>query len=76
MKLWSLSNQHCVQTLVAHSSEIWSLDVSDQRDLVFTGGDEGELKAWRLDREALQEGLKENENGEVSTYKLTRYLLT
>ena len=63
MKLWDLSTQHCIQTIVAHRSEIWSLDVSPEKDLIFTGSGEGEVKAWRIDRGA--HGLKETETGEV-----------
>lgn len=66
MKLWDLSNKHCIQTVVAHRSEIWSLDLNNDQDLIFTGSGEGELKAWKLDHEAVAEGLKETETGEVS----------
>lgn len=65
MKLWDLSTQHCVQTIVAHRSEIWTMDIDREQNLVFTGSSEGELKAWRIDQEALAEGLKETESGEV-----------
>ena len=27
VKLWDLTTQHCVETLVAHRSEVWTLDV-------------------------------------------------
>ena len=65
MKLWDLSTQHCIQTIVAHRSEIWSMDTNGDQDLVFTGSGEGELKAWRIDHKALADGLKETETGEV-----------
>ena len=65
MKLWDLSTQHCIQTIVAHRSEVWSMAISQERDLVFTGSGEGELKAWKVDRKAMAEGLKETETGEV-----------
>lgn len=74
VKLWDLSTQHCVQTIVAHPSEVWSLDVSPEQDLIFTGGGEGELKAWKVDHEALAEGLKESESGEVSFTESDRLL--
>lgn len=66
LKLWDLGIQHCVETIVAHRSEIWSM-TSDPvgRDLVFTGSGDGELKAWRVDYEALVEGIKETKSGEV-----------
>ncbi|XP_006460011.1 hypothetical protein AGABI2DRAFT_202593 [Agaricus bisporus var. bisporus H97] len=65
VKFWDLSTQHCVQTIVAHRSEVWSLDVSKDQELLFTGSGEGEVKAWRIDSEALSTGLRETDNGEV-----------
>ena len=75
MKLWDISTQHCVQTLVAHPSEVWTLDVNPEKDLIFTGGGEGELKVWRVDHEAMNEGLVENSNGEVRSYKFFTFTL-
>ncbi|KAG6855098.1 hypothetical protein C0991_006027 [Blastosporella zonata] len=66
LKLWDLSTQHCIQTVVAHRSEIWTMTVNPEQDLVFTGSGEGELKAWRIDREALANGLRETDSGEVA----------
>ncbi|KAI0091918.1 WD40 repeat-like protein [Irpex rosettiformis] len=66
LKLWDLFTQHCLQTVVAHRSEIWSLAVDSEQKLIFTGSGEGEMKAWRLDHEALATGLLETENGEVA----------
>ncbi|KAL5487987.1 DIP2 [Sanghuangporus weigelae] len=74
VKLWDLSTQHCVQTFVAHPSEVWTLDINPEQDLIFTGGGEGELKAWRIDHQALAEGLKETESGEVS--RMIRFVST
>jgi U3 small nucleolar RNA-associated protein 12 len=65
LKVWDLSTQHCVQTTIAHRSEVWSLGINPDKTLIFTGSSEGEMKAWRIDSEALSEGLKENESGEV-----------
>jgi U3 small nucleolar RNA-associated protein 12 len=44
---------------------VWSLDLNPEQDLIFTGSGEGEVKAWRIDSEALAAGLKETETGEV-----------
>ncbi|KAI0939760.1 hypothetical protein AcW1_004680 [Taiwanofungus camphoratus] len=66
LKLWDLGIQHCIQTVVAHRSEIWTMDVDSEHNLMFTGSGEGELKAWRVDHEALAQGLRENEMGEVT----------
>ena len=35
-KLWELETQHCVQTLVGHRSEIWSLAVTGDGARVVT----------------------------------------
>jgi len=64
LKLWDLSTQHCIQTIVAHS-EIWSMDVDREQTFVLTGSGEGELKVWQIDNKALAEGLKESGSGEV-----------
>lgn len=72
MKLWDLSIQHCVQTLVAHRSEVWSMAAdSVGRDLIFTGSGDGELKAWRVDYDALAQGMQETESGEVRPFHTT-----
>ena len=54
-----------MQTVVAHRAEVWNLAVDAEQKLVFSGSAEGEMKAWRLDHEAMSGGLQENENGEV-----------
>ncbi|KAF8897438.1 WD40-repeat-containing domain protein [Infundibulicybe gibba] len=66
MKLWDLPTQHCIQTVVAHRSEIWTMDVGMEGNMVFTGSGDGELKAWKIDTDALMHGLKETVDGEVS----------
>ena len=65
LKLWDLSTQHCVQTVVAHRAEVWSLGLNSEEDLLLTGSNEGELKAWKIEPGALVDGIKESENGEV-----------
>jgi len=65
VKLWDLSTQHCVQTIVAHRAEVWSLGLNPEQDLLLTGSNEGELKAWKIEPDALMDGIKESENGEV-----------
>ncbi|KAI0693786.1 WD40 repeat-like protein [Cytidiella melzeri] len=66
LKLWDISTQHCLQTVVAHRSEVWSMAVDAEQKLIFTGSGEGEMKTWRIDHEAMAAGLHENENGEVA----------
>lgn len=54
-----------MQTVVAHRSEIWTFDVDPDQKLVFTGSSEGEMKAWKLDHDAMEGGVQEVESGEV-----------
>ena len=65
MKLWDLSTQHCVQAIVAHRAEVWSLGLNLEQDLLLTGSNDGELRAWKIDPSVLIDGIKESENGEV-----------
>ncbi|EGO01816.1 hypothetical protein SERLA73DRAFT_166331 [Serpula lacrymans var. lacrymans S7.3] len=66
MKLWDLSTQHCVQTVVAHRSGIWAMDVDLEQNLVFTGSSDGELKVWKLSLASLSQGLTDAESGEIN----------
>ncbi|KAI0832523.1 WD-repeat-containing protein [Trametes gibbosa] len=68
LKLWDLQTQHCIQTVVAHRSEVWTMDLNTEQDLVFTGSGEGDLKAWKIDHEALAHGLRESETGGVTKF--------
>ena len=43
------------------------MDIDQEQSLVFSGSGEGEVKAWRIDHEALAGGLKENDTGEART---------
>ncbi|KAJ8086500.1 beta transducin [Marasmius tenuissimus] len=66
IKLWDLSTQHCMQTVVAHRSDIWSLDIDIDQNLIFTGSGDGEVKAWKIDRDIISGGLRETDTGEVA----------
>ncbi|KAI0269170.1 WD-repeat-containing protein [Gloeopeniophorella convolvens] len=66
VKLWDLSTQHCTQTIVAHRAEVWSIGLNAKQDLLLTGSNEGELKAWKVERNALEDGIKETDSGELS----------
>lgn len=71
LKLWDLSTQHCVQTVVVGRGEVTSCAVQEEgeedgRYIAVTGSGDGEVKAWSIAKIGLAEGLKENEDGEVS----------
>lgn len=52
LKLWDISTQHCISTVVAHRTQVWSLatfvDPSTSSVVVITAGGEGEAKAWKI----------------------------
>ncbi|PWN91120.1 WD40 repeat-like protein [Acaromyces ingoldii] len=68
MKLWDLSLQHCIDTVVHGKGEVLSLTVAqhpsllngtdDVAALVLTGSSEGEVKLWEVTRAALTRGLE------------------
>jgi U3 small nucleolar RNA-associated protein 12 len=51
--------------------EVWSLDLDKEYSLLFTGSGEGELKSWKVDHDALQQGVKIDASGDVSSSSLT-----
>ncbi|KAJ1899663.1 beta transducin [Kickxella alabastrina] len=55
VKLWDLRARHCVQTLVTHRSEVWSLAVSPDRRLLVTGTSDMDMRVWSIDIEKLED---------------------
>ncbi|KAK4187957.1 hypothetical protein QBC35DRAFT_497355 [Podospora australis] len=54
IKLWDLSSRHCIETHVAQSNgECWALGISPDFSGCVTAGNDGEMKVWALDVEAL-----------------------
>ncbi|CAG8475079.1 1963_t:CDS:2, partial [Acaulospora colombiana] len=74
LKLWDLTTQHCIQTIVAHRSDVWSLDVDPSGNILLTGSGEGEVKAWKIDKDALEAGVKELSPGEIEFHPTSPYL--
>lgn len=56
IKIWDLTSPHCVETHVAQTNgECWALGLSPDGASCITAGNDGELKVWRLDLDALAE---------------------
>ncbi|EMC95327.1 hypothetical protein BAUCODRAFT_536540 [Baudoinia panamericana UAMH 10762] len=56
IKLWDLTSPHCVETHVAQTNgECWALGISPDGQGCITAGNDGELKVWRIDVDALSE---------------------
>nr|XP_019043827.1 U3 small nucleolar RNA-associated protein 12 [Kwoniella bestiolae CBS 10118]OCF22757.1 U3 small nucleolar RNA-associated protein 12 [Kwoniella bestiolae CBS 10118] len=67
LKLWDLETQHCVQTIVVGRGEVTSLEIKEGRWVIVTGSGDGESKVWTVEKEALDSGLKEGEDGQLPT---------
>jgi U3 small nucleolar RNA-associated protein 12 len=48
VKVWELKTQHCVQTIVGHRAEVWSLAISPCRTRLATGTNDANLRVWAL----------------------------
>ena len=60
VKVWDISTQHCIETHVAQTNgECWSLGLSPDQSGCITAGNDGELKVWSIDEEALVDISKE-----------------
>ena len=56
IKVWDLASPHCVETHVAQTNgECWALGLSPDGAGCITAGNDGELKVWSLDLDALAE---------------------
>jgi WD domain, G-beta repeat len=50
MQIWDLDTQHCVQTVVGHRSEVWSLDVSPDGTRLVTTASDAQLRMWSIEQ--------------------------
>ena len=58
VKVWQLDIQSCIQTIVGHRHQVWSLDVSPDETRLITGSADTELKLWDLGAAGEQNGVK------------------
>ncbi|KAF9578732.1 hypothetical protein BGW38_005325, partial [Lunasporangiospora selenospora] len=57
IKLWDLSTQHCMETLVAHRNEVWDFDINGDETMLVSGGGDPDIKVWKLNPDVLRRGL-------------------
>ncbi|SCV71583.1 BQ2448_3171 [Microbotryum intermedium] len=57
IKLFDLSTQHCIETVVGHRGEAWSIAYDPNSAVLVSGGGEGEVKCWKLDALVLERGI-------------------
>lgn len=46
--MWDLVTQHCVQTCVEHTSEVWSFDISPDETRLIAGSADNMIRLWNL----------------------------
>ena len=56
LKLFNLSTQHCIETVVGHRGEAWSFAYDSNSNVLVSGGGEGEVKCWKISNEVLLNG--------------------
>ncbi|GAA5974777.1 hypothetical protein JCM11641_007261 [Rhodosporidiobolus odoratus] len=64
LKLFDLSSQHCIETVVGHRGEAWSFAYDKESGVLVSGGGEGEVKCWKMDQEVLRRGVLADEQEE------------
>lgn len=70
IKAWDLSTQHCVETLLGHRSEVWSMTMAEDQSFIITGTSDMELKVWKMDLSVLQQKIS-SESSPDTTGSLT-----
>ena len=44
IKMWDLETQHCLQTVVGHKGEVWSIDINPQQTRLISGSEKSLLR--------------------------------
>ena len=55
LKLWDLSTQHCVETVVGHRTEIWSFDINQEGTRLVAGSASRVLRVYSINLHALEQ---------------------
>ncbi|RKO90360.1 quinon protein alcohol dehydrogenase-like superfamily [Blyttiomyces helicus] len=53
IRIWDLGTRACIETVVAHRGEVWSLDVVPGDRVMLSGGADGELRVWEIRPEVI-----------------------
>lgn len=58
IKIWNIKTQMCIQTIVEHRSEVWSLAVNAAQTRLVAGSTDHQLRVWNInpDASAVEEG--------------------
>ncbi|PHH92343.1 hypothetical protein CDD83_7831 [Cordyceps sp. RAO-2017] len=73
LKLWDLSARHCVETHICQTNgECWALGMSPDLSGCVTAGNDGEMKVWSLDADALAANTRGLEASPTTQYVSAR----
>lgn len=73
IKAWDLETQHCVQTLMGHRSEVWSIDIDDRCRRLVSGASDREVRLWSLHMERLADAVS-SEDGLAGSIEIASSL--
>jgi len=59
LKVWDLGTQHCIETIVAHRSEVWDVAFDVHQMILCTGSNDDEIRVWKVDLDVLKTHLKQ-----------------
>lgn len=58
LKIWDLTTQTCIDTVIASRAELYSAAVNIEREYLVTGGSDPEMKVWKLNLDVIQARLQ------------------
>lgn len=61
LKVWDLTAQHCVQTVVGHTSEVWTFALSPTQQRIVSASNEAELRVFKVLSAEELDALKQKE---------------
>ncbi|PVU87484.1 hypothetical protein BB561_006305 [Smittium simulii] len=71
IKVWDLESRNCVQTVISHTSEVWSIALSSDGKTLITGSSEPDLKIFTVDTSNSINALFNNSKNSSSTQNIT-----
>jgi U3 small nucleolar RNA-associated protein 12 len=48
VKVWDLTTQYCIQTIVGHRSEVWSFDIDPSEKRLVSGASDNLIRVWSI----------------------------
>ena len=65
VRLWDLSVQKCIQTLIGHRHEVWTMALVDGKTKLMTGSSDNKLRVWKVLRDYEKKADEASEETEI-----------